>query len=770
MNTRPLAIVTAPRRDSRHWVPSSVTFDDIVEWMLHPSDVKEAGNYLLGTLEPSTVDHTDRTGCTAIHRRKGAVVSRSAITMDVDYADPSVPPRFLLELMDYAGVMHTTFSSTPEEPRLRIILMTDRDLFPDEYAMCVSVLMEELGKSHFDPGSNQPERYMFKPAARRPEDFQHWVLDGDPLVVDEVLARFDPETLPKPKVHQNKRNPFELAGVVGAFNRAYDLDGVIEHYDVPYVRIGEDRYKLAGASSAPGMGPIAGADGLYYSHHANDPAGGQTCSAFDLVRLHRFAHLDEDVDDKTPVNRRPSHEAMLELAAQDPRVISEMVGLDFAADMTEEAGGDWKLHLRLASRTGKLIDSADNWELILAHDPVLSSLYYNELTFAVEADKDLPWRSIDRAPGATFIAADLTSLAFYIEKEYKFRPTKTFADDLVAVAAQRRRVNPLREYLESLVWDGVPRVEEALPGVEPTEYTRLVARKAIVAAAARMLDPGVKWDHTLVLYGLEGLGKSWWINKLARGYSASLGRIDNKDTLLTMQRSWIMVADEGFSLKKADSDALKEFLTRTHDVFRLPYERETMSHPRHSVIWATTNDEVFLRRQEGNRRFLIVRCEQPVDFNAVSDEYVDQVWAEAVHLYRNGEQLYLRGSEGELAAAEREQFTEEDALGGVLEAYLDTPVPADWDSMSSESRVLWMRNYRDGVVDDAVAPQTVTCSAQLWVEALGRRFGDHKRTDLLEITAALKRMPNWRATERRRVPQYGPQLVFERIDEEDDLI
>ena len=77
--------------------------------------------------------------------------------------------------------------------------------------------------------------------------------------------------------------------------------------------------------------------------------------------------------------------------------------------------------------------------------------------------------------------------------------------------AYRHSIDPLRDYLEGLVWDGTPRMETCLPGVVPTEYTRLVARKVMTAAVARVLEPGIKWDHMLVIFGSEGLGKSMWI-------------------------------------------------------------------------------------------------------------------------------------------------------------------------------------------------------------------------------------------------------------------
>src|SRR5690606_18007987 len=200
----------------------------------------------------------------------------------------------------------------------------------------------------------------------------------------------------------------------------------------------------------------------------------------------------------------------------------------------------------------------------------------------------------------------------------------------------------------------------------------------------------------------------------------------------------------------------------THDVFRLPYDREATVHPRHCVIWGSTNDEIFLRRQEGNRRFLIVHCEDKVDFDVLTEEYIAQVWAEAVHLYRQGELLYLTEEEAAMAAEERERFTEEDALAGMVQEYLTTLVPEDWDEMSPDQRRTWLANRADGMVSVGTHPMTRVCTAQIWSEALGRNnLREPRRTDLLELANIMKHMPGWRALPgRHRVPGYGPQVVY----------
>lgn len=768
-------IVTAPNRDSLHWTPGTITWGELVEWMDTPARRKACGNYMLGSLARTSVIH--RKGglpCENYHRTKVAVIHRGVITLDVDHPVPGFVEDAMM-LLEHAALIHTTFSSTPSEPRYRVLVPLDRPVAPDEYHTAAAALMQRLGEENFDPGSVQPERYMFRPSEQEKGYFRHWVLDGPPATVEHLLEDFqsDLSTVPAPKPHKNKRDPFAIQGTIGAFNRAYeDFGTLIEEYDLPYVPAGADRWQLAGATAAAGMGIVQ--EGLVFSHHANDPAYGQTCSAFDLVRLHMYGHLDEDKPDNTPVNRLPSNAAMLETATQDIRVVRELVGVDFEEEMAGTADAiqqdSWKLAFRLDPKSGAPLDTISNWDLIAENDPAFKGLYFNELTMSIEADADLPWRAVTEENRA-FDGMDRSALALYIEREYHIRPGRAYMDDLITDRAIRRRVNPIKDYLESLEWDGVPRVEECLPGVTPTPYTRFAARKSFVAAAARAMNPGVKWDHMLMLHGTEGLGKSHWVDKMARGFASPLGKIGDKDTLLTMQRSWIITADEGTSLKKSDWDAQKEFLTRTADVFRMPYDREARVHKRHVVIWGTTNDDVFLRRQEGNRRFLIVKCEAAVDFDALTDEYVDQVWAEAVHLYRAGETLFLDDEQSTLAADAREAFTEEDALTGIITEYLNTLVPEDWDTVPPESRQLWLQNRSDGFSAAGTERIDQVCSVQLWVEALGRRYGDHRRTDLLEINTAMKSIPGWRLIPgRRRVPGYGPQAVFVRVEEDDDLL
>ena len=751
----PIDIMTAPKRDSKVWQKDTLTWEDLLEKLSRPGSKKESGNYVLGTFSGT-------------RRQKSAITTRTGLYLDADYASSDFLDRVKKALGGTAYAYHSTWRSTPESPRWRLIIFLDRAVLPDEYLYLAERLMDEIGRDDFDPGSSQPERYMFWPSAQVKKDYVFGSEDGNRLAVDPMLEDFvdDLGDRPTPKPHVNKRNPFEIDGVVGAFNRAYDIEEAIEAFELPYESDGDRRWHLVGARAVAGLSEIE--DGLVFSHHATDPAFGKASSAFDLVRLHKFGDLDEDAAPKTPVNRMPSHLAMCDFASTDARVIKELVGGDFADDMNdiidEEEDRNWITRLSISPKDGSVKDIMPNWDLIVKHEECFRNLRYNELTFSIETSGDLPWRTLE--PGKeVFTEADTAEMNHYLERKFKIRPPRGIVDELILATAYRRRFSPVRDYLDALpTWDGVPRVETCLPGVVPTAYTRMVARKGLVAAVARVYDPGCKWDHVVTLRGPENLGKTFWTEKVFGGFTAPLGDLRNKDTLLVAHRAWCVFADEGHSLRKSDSDMQKEFLTRREDVFRPPYERTTQAYKRRFVIWSTTNDHTFLRNEEGNRRHLPVECVSKVNFEQLTDEYITQLWAEAKHLYLAGETLWLSDEQSEVANAVKGSYTEEDALSGIVQEYLDTYVPEDWEDMSPERRTQWLVDNADGMVPSGNHQVDYVCSTQIWVEALGRRIGDHRRVDLLSITSVLKGLPQeWEPVGQRRFRHYGPQLAFRRI-------
>ena len=769
-----LDLSVAPSVSSRRWEAATLTWDRLVDRAHHPESVKDCGGYVAGRLKGTA-------------RRKGQVEYRSAVTLDADAASETLPA--VVAGLGLRALVHSTYSHTRAHPRYRVIFpIMGPGLSEEEYPRVARGLIEALGEAQFDPGSTQPERLMFWPATATPDEYEVVECQGETATAQGLLRDFGGLHATPDHMPGSKRDPLGLPGVAGAFNRVYDMARAVETFHLPYDPVdGEpNRWHYTPAESEGGV--IVYPDGYVFSNHASDPAYGRALSMFDLVALHVYGGEDRaaGVPQSTAPADRPSiQRAMREFAAR-PEIVTELVGADFADVDGDEDGArglpEWVLEFHLHPKTGKPLDDVHNWDLLMRHDPVLRALARNEMDLTTVTRRPFPWRTVEAGKDDALTNADRAQISAHLQRAYNMpRPAQEQLNGVIDMVAQDNAFHPVVEYLEGLDWDGISRVETYLPGALD-DYTRRVARLVAVQAVARALDPGVKVDNCLILTGRQGLGKSWFVETMARGWTCTLGPIEGgglRDTVMAMTRSWVTVADEGFAMKKADAEALKQFVTLTHDVIRLPYAREHVKLPRRQVIWGTTNDAVFLRAQEGNRRFLIVEVAEKLDFGKYSDEYVNQVWAEAVHIWKTSKaqyglkdnpELFLSASEEAAAESVRSMATEEDSMTGLIQAYLDTLVPENWVEMSPEERISWLRDEEQGIVS-GTHPIDVVCSLEIWEIALGRERGKHSRVDILQITNALKQLPGWFGPMPKptRLPFYGPQRVFARLDEPTDV-
>lgn len=759
-----LELTITPNRTSKQWFPATMSWDKIVESAQEPADKKDCGAYMAGK-------------ATSTSRKTSQVEYRSMVTLDADNADPDLPAR--VERLELTALVHSTYSHTTDNPRYRIIIpILGPGLTEEEYPRAARGLMEALGKEQFDPTCDQPKRIMFWPSASNPDQYEVYSYEGEPAVAQELLERFGGFTSTPEHKRGPKTDPYKLPGVIGAFNRLYDMARAVKEFDLPYEQVGENRWHYTPSKSAAGV--CVYPDGYVYSNHASDPAGGRALCMFDLVAMHKFADLDEAAD--TPLNIAPKDRPSIQKAMREftglPDIKKEMMGVNIELSRGDTTS-DWVTKLYVHPKTGKTLDDAYNWRLLVKHDPVLSGLAYNKMNLATITHQDFPWRKVTPGKDDQLTNADRAQISAHIQCTYNMRrPPKEQVNDAIAMVAQDHAFHPVEEYLEGLQWDGVSRIETWLPG-GVNAYKRSIARLVAVQAVARMLEPGVKVDNCLIIAGGEGLGKSWFIERMARGWTCTLGPIDRgsaRDTIMIMSRSWVAVADEGYSLKKADSDNMKNFITRTHDEIRLPYAAETEILPRRQVIWGTTNDPTFLRAQEGNRRFLIVNVSEKLDFDKYTSEYVDQVWAEAVHVWKESRAKYgvegnpdLRLNDAEEAAAKdvRVEATEEEPLVGLIQHYLDTPVPEGWERMPVDERIRWRENVELGLVKPGTHRIERVCSLEIWRVLLGNTRGKPSRVDSLEIAEALRKVPGWQSSgaKRSRFPFFGQQRFFSRVEE-----
>ena len=462
---------------------------------------------------------------------------------------------------------------------------------------------------------------------------------------------------------------------------------------------------------------------------------------------------------------------MSDLALKDDKVkavFAEDRMSQASADFTDE---DWQNQLEL-DRTGGVKDTLTNICIILRHDPNLQNIVFNQFKSMLDVTGKLPWPQVK--PG--WSDTDVACAKLYFEKTYGiWSPTK-FKDALLAVTSAERLYHPIKEYLATLSWDGVPRLETLLGdylGAEDTPYVRAVTRKTLVAAVARIYRPGIKFDSLLVLNGEQGMGKSTLFAILGKEwFSDSLSISDMKDKTAPekLQGYWILEISELNGIKKVDVEVVKSFITRTDDKYRHAYGTTVESHPRSCVIVGTTNsDSGFLRDVTGNRRFWPVNVVGFGKHHPWELTEVDQIWAEAIEYYKQGEELFLKGEVAAEAYNQQRAAMETDAREGIVQEYLDHLLPEGWDNYDLFQR----RNYLNGnefggQPEEGTVQRTRVCSMEIWCECFGKPREAMKKTDAYEIESILYKLGGWKkyngnASGKLRIPGYGIQRTYVRV-------
>ena len=250
-------------------------------------------------------------------------------------------------------------------------------------------------------------------------------------------------------------------------------------------------------------------------------------------------------------------------------------------------------------------------------------------------------------------------------------------DSAVRLVADENKYNGLTNWLDSLAWDGVPRLDSWLidyVGATDNEYIRCVGRKWLIGAIARAYQPGCKFDYMLVLEGLQGMGKSTLFAVLSNGWFLDdLKSFEGREAAEKLQGTWIVEVAELNGFKKSDSEAIKSFITRQVDRYRPPYAKFAVDRKRSCVFAGTTNQETYLKDVTGNRRFWPVRCSS-VNIEGLKANR-DQLLAEAIQRYHDGEELTLPEDLFEFAAKEQEARLESDTWEEVIASELETKKP-----------------------------------------------------------------------------------------------
>lgn len=716
-------------------------------------------------------------------RKKGNVLSRSMLTLDMDYGTSTIWEE-ISTFFPYQCCIYSTHKHTPEHPRLRLIIPLFRDVGEEEYAAVSRMVAKEIGIDLFDDTTYEPERLMYWPSTSRNGIFVYEEKDGSILDPEVFLNKYDdwrdtstwPVSSRQSEVLdrslKEQADPLSKEGVIGTFCRSYSVSSAIDTFlkDIYEPSAMTGRYDYIPADSSAGV--ILYDDKFAYSHHATDPASGRLLNAFDLVRIHRFGHLDDRATESTPPSKLPSFINMCEFTIQDDEVKAqftkermEQATIDFTED-------NWQTALEL-DKQGKIKDTLDNIVLIIRNDSELESIAFNKHRDGIDARDGLPWEQMKGG----WNDSDNAALKVYLSNKYGiYSPTKT-KDAILAVAAERS-YHPIKEYLDHLPeWDGTDRVETLLIdyfNATDNSYTRAVTRKMMVAAVARIVHPGTKFDSVLILNGPQGIGKSTFFAKLAGDwFSDSLTLTDMKDKAgpEKLQGYWILELGELAGMRKTDVEVVKSFISRSDDKYRASYGVNVESHPRQCIIVGSTNAESgFLRDITGNRRFWPVRISGDGKRKAwqMSVYDVEQIWAETLVLYAKGEKLYLEGSDVELATNEQADAMESDEREGLVRTYLDTLLPDDWNAMSLYER----RNYLNGSEFGGesrvgTVERTLVCNMEIWCECFGRDASAMKPADSYAIAGIMKKINGWNKYQGNKngtsnFPIYGRQRCYEK--------
>ncbi|OFE84525.1 hypothetical protein AJL54_06605 [Listeria monocytogenes] len=716
-------------------------------------------------------------------RKKGNVLSRSMLTLDMDYGTSGIWEE-ISTFFPYQCCIYSTHKHTPENPRLRLIIPLLRDVGEEEYAAVSRMVAKEVGIELFDDTTYEPERLMYWPSTSRNGEFIYEEKDGPLLDPDVFLNKYDdwrdtstwPVSSRQSEVFdrslKEQADPLSKDGVIGTFCRTYSISAVIEKFleDVYEPSVMTGRFDYIPADSSAGV--IIYDDKFAYSHHATDPASGRLLNAFDLVRIHRFGNLDDRATENTPPSKLPSFINMCEFAIQDDDVKAQFTKERMEQATIEFTEDTWQTALEL-DKQGKIKDTLDNIVLIIRNDKELESIAFNKHRDGIDARSGLPWEQMKGG----WNDSDNAALKVYLSNKYGiYSPTKT-KDAVLAVAAERA-YHPIKEYLDHLSkWDGIDRVETLLIDyfdAIDNSYTRAVTRKMMVAAVARIYHPGTKFDSVLILNGPQGIGKSTFFAKLAGDwFSDSLTLTDMKDKAgpEKLQGYWILELGELAGMRKTDVEVVKSFISRSDDKYRASYGVNVESHPRQCIIVGSTNAESgFLRDITGNRRFWPVRISGDGKRKAwqMSVYDVEQIWAETLVLYGKGEKLYLEGSDVALASNEQADAMESDEREGLVRTYLDTLLPDDWNEMSLYER----RNYLNGSEFGGesrvgTVERTLVCNMEIWCECFGRDASIMKPADSYAIAGIMKKISGWNKYQGNKngtsnFPIYGKQRCYER--------
>ena len=700
-----ISIAVALSRQSKKWQNKSLTVSDFIKTLSVTKRTDETiDEYLaMGKGEQDEIKDSNGAFVGAMlkggRRRKRDVANRTCLTMDLDYAAKGTADIIKKELRGIGHTVYSTHKNQPHKPRLRLLIWPDRVMLKDEYEAVVRRLADKIGIEAFDTSGFDINRLYYNPTTSSDAEFVFYHNDAPFLPVDQVLAAYGPddawkntllwarssrETKSFDRMMKKQADPLKKKGIIGAFCRIVPLKTALSEYlgDI-YRKEGKDRYTYIEGTSTNGL-VVYGE--LSFSNHASDPAHAQCCNAFDLLRIHKFSHLDDKAKVGTATHKLPSYREMMEFARDIPAVKTDLVKSKLEVDVGdfdvfdeddegevgEEGAGrvvaDWEGKLQ-AKESGEIKPTFFNAVMILKHDPVVNRrMRFNEFSLNVE--------SVERGEGENWGSADSYAVREYVGGKYIVDIPELKIEQAIENNALRNRYHPVRKYLEGLVWDGVGRIETLFIdyfGCPDNVYSREVAQCWFSAAVHRIFEPGYKFDTALVISGEQGIGKTMFIRELGlRKWYGELSSFDPKIAMEEIAGKWIVEINEMGATNKQDLERQKSFLSASATRVRMSYGRHPTDFKRQQVFFGSTNRSEYLKDSTGNRRWWPLNAtKKSVDIAKLRAE-VDQIWAEAyASLWVQSKKVYLSNEATKVALEVQEHEREEDEWVGMIDAWLE---------------------------------------------------------------------------------------------------
>ncbi len=401
----------------------------------------------------------------------------------------------------------------------------------------------------------------------------------------------------------------------------------------------------------------------------------------------------------------------------------EAVRRQVLAVVRPPAAGGWKDQLA-RTESGALIAHMQNVELILGNDERWAGV----IGYSVFSSKIIKLRSAPYGGGdGDWADIDDMRVMKWLAQQYNLRVKASHVIEAVSVVAHDHAFHPVREYLQALEWDRVPRLETWLTDVmdvRASDYSAKVGKRWLISAVARVMRPGCKADSVMILEGGQGEGKSTAMGVLGgEWFMDTPFALGDKDSFQAIRGKWIVELGELDSFNKAESTKAKQFFSASTDTYRESYGRRTNDVPRQCVFVGTTNQEEYLKDATGNRRYWPVFCNK-VDLDKLR-EIRDQLWAEAVFCYESGDIWWVTKDESWMfAEAQDERF-----------------VVDEWEGLI----LTWMEESQIG--------ETATGN-EILSQALKLDFGHWGKPEQMRVGAIMHRL-GWRKKRLTALPKSG---------------